>query len=62
MKPNAEHIPEIEVTSEMMDAARRAIEPFAFTSMEGYDMERALPAAFRAMSKVATSSKRQSSE
>ena len=48
-KSKAEDIPEIEVTPEMIEAAYRAIEPYAFTSMEGYNMEKALPAAFRAM-------------
>jgi hypothetical protein len=35
----------------MIDAALAAIEPFALTSADGYDMLKALPAAFRAMSK-----------
>jgi hypothetical protein len=48
-KEKAENIPDIEVTPAMVEAAREAIEPFAFTSMDGYDMERALPAAFKAM-------------
>jgi hypothetical protein len=47
----------IEITPEMIEAARAAIEPYAFTSMEGYDMEKALPAAFRAMLAAARSSK-----
>jgi hypothetical protein len=45
-KPEAEEIP---VTDDMIDAGLAAIEPFAFTSMEGYDMGKVLPAAFRAM-------------
>ena len=57
-----EKIPEIEVTPEMIDAARAAMEPYAFTSMEGYDMERALPAAFRAMWAAARYSKCQPSD
>jgi hypothetical protein len=48
-KPKADDIPEIEVTPEMLDAGRDAMEEHAFTSMEGYDMEKALPAAFKAM-------------
>jgi hypothetical protein len=52
-KSKAENSPEIEVTPEMIEAALAAIEPFAFTSMDGYDMERALPAAFKAMSEAA---------
>jgi hypothetical protein len=36
-------------TIAVVEAAREAIEPFAYTSMDGFDMERALPAAFRAM-------------
>jgi hypothetical protein len=55
--PDRENIPEIEVTPEVIEAAWKAIEPFAFTSMEGYDMEKALPAAFKAMSGAARSSK-----
>lgn len=56
-EPKAEDIPEIKVTPEMIEAAREAIEPYAFTSMDGYDMERALPAAFRAMFAASRSSK-----
>jgi hypothetical protein len=53
MKTNVENSPidPIEVTDEMIDAALAAIEPFALTSADGYDMLKALPAAFRAMSK-----------
>ena len=47
--PEAE---EIEVTEEMIDAGLEAMEPFTFTSMEGYDMEPALAAAFKAMCKI----------
>jgi hypothetical protein len=39
-KERTEDIPEIEVTPAMVEAAREAIEPFAFTSMDGYDMEK----------------------
>jgi hypothetical protein len=53
IKPESENIPEVEVTPAMIEAALAAMEPFAFTSMEGYDMEKALAAAFRAMSEVA---------
>ena len=53
-KSNLENIPEnrIEVTPEMIEAGLAAMEPFAFTSMDGYDMEKALPAAFKAMAKL----------
>jgi hypothetical protein len=44
-----EDIPEIEVTSAMIDAGRDAMEPYAFTSMDGYELEPALAAAFKAM-------------
>jgi hypothetical protein len=54
---NAENSPEIEVTPEMIEAALSAMEPYAFTSIEGYDMEKALPAAFRAMMTAARCSK-----
>jgi hypothetical protein len=49
---------EIEVTSEMIEAGVEAMEPFSFTSMEGYDMERALRAAFRAMNRIREESAR----
>jgi hypothetical protein len=45
----ASEVSEIDVTPEMIDAGRDAMEEYAFTSMEGYDMRRALPAAFKAM-------------
>ena len=49
-KAKTENIPDcLEVTDKMIDAGLAAIEPFAFTSMDGYDMLKALPAAFRAM-------------
>lgn len=53
MKTRSDNSPRdfVEVTDEMMDAALAAIEPFALTSADGYDMLKALPAAFRAMSK-----------
>ncbi len=39
----------VTITPEMIEAGRDAMEEHAFTSMEGYNMEKALPAAFRAM-------------
>jgi hypothetical protein len=42
---------DIPVTPEMVEAGLAAMEPYALTSIEGYDMERALPAAFMAMTK-----------
>lgn len=50
-------VPEIKITPAMIEAARDAMEPYAFTSMEGYDMDKAIPAAFRAMMAAARSSK-----
>jgi len=46
---------EIEVTPEMIDAGLAAMEPFAFTSFDGYDMPKALPEIFRAMLKAKAS-------
>lgn len=61
MKTNVENNPEggIEVTDEMIDAGLAAIEPYVLTSMDGYDMLKALPAAFRAMSKKREESRNQ---
>ena len=42
-------IPEIEVTPEMVEAGLAAMEPFRFTSFDGYEMLPALEAAFKAM-------------
>lgn len=42
---------EIEVTPEMIEAAMEAIEDCRFTSMEGYDLLRAIPLVFKAMTK-----------
>lgn len=56
-KEKSENNPHIEVTPEMIEAALAAMEPYAFSSMEGYDMERALPAAFKAMTETFKRSK-----
>lgn len=40
-----------EIQPELVEAGLKAIEPFAFTSMDGYDMPKALAAAFKAMTK-----------
>ncbi len=42
---------EIEITPAMIEAGLEAFEKCHFTSMEGYDMLRALPLAFKAMSR-----------
>jgi hypothetical protein len=51
--PKTDDIPE--VTPEMIEAGLAAIEPYAYTSFDGYDMMNALPAAFRAMLKARAS-------
>lgn len=51
--PRDRPVEEVEVTEAMLTAALQTMEEHRFSSMEGYDLLAALPAAYRAMVQAA---------